>query len=410
MSGRVTVLTRSSEGAALCAPGLPICWADDGVKLGLGHEDGALLVGPDGALWFDLPDLVALDATGEGWLALTEDLDDGVASVWELTPAGAVLRATVPEGAAGLRLEGGALVETRGARTEVARLVGEARSLPLPMGAERGRVAVGSQALAWADGPDLYLRDAAGRTRTAGQAPGPVTRLQLGPSAGLLFVVAGQSTLLRSPTGHTRSVPHVSAPPAILGGEHALLQIGEDVLCVPWGAGPERWLRERELCGSARAVINPEEGRVETLTGGVLLDGMLPCAATVTGDAILGPGGRRWPLAGGAPGAFDPDLLAEHLLAHEGHVLAVLEGSARVRVPGGGFSEPRPLPGPFDDPDVLIGLRPAQGGVVLVGEHERVFCSWAGRVRRGLLPKSRRPPRSPPGWHWNDAGLLLRLR
>jgi hypothetical protein len=410
VSGRVTALTRAPEGAALCAPGLPLCWADDGQMLGLGHDDGVLLVGADAARWFDLPDLVALDATGGGWLALTEDLEDGAASVWELTRSGAELRATVPDGAAGLRLEGGALVETRGARTRAARLIGQARAIPLALGAERGRVAVGAAEIAWADGPDLYRRGTDGRTRTAGLAPGPVTRLQIGPAGGLLATISGQSTLLRSPEGHARTLTLVSDGPALLGDAHVLLQVGDDVLCVPWGPGPERWLRERELCGSTRAVFDPDEGRVVDLAGGPLLEELLPCAATATEQAILGPAGRRWPIMGGAPGAFDPDLLAEHLLAHEGYVLSVLDGAARVRPPGGVPSEARPLPSPFDDPDALLALRPARGGVVLVGDDERVFLSWSGRVRRGLLPKSRRAPRSPAGWHWNDAGLLLRLR
>ena len=410
MSPRVTLLTRGPHGPALCAPGLPHCWSDDGVALGLGHDDGVLLVGPADARWFPLPDVLAIDGTGGGWLALTEDLDDGSASVWELTPSGARLRARVPDGAHGLRLEGGALVERRGARTRAARLVGTPGTIPLPLGAERGRVAVGRGWVAWADGPDLYRRGPDGRTRAAGQAPGPVTALRCGADGALLATISGQSSMLVPPTGPPRLLSQASEPAAVVGAAHALLQVDADVLCVPWGGGPERWLRDRELCGSARALLDPDEGEVRGLGGDLLLDQLLPCGAAATEDAVLGPAGRRWPLQGGAPGAFDPDLLAEHLLAHEGHLLTVLEGEARVRPPGGGFGPPVPLPHPFDDPDALIALRPARGGVVLVGDEERVFRAWSGRVRRGLLPKSQRAPGPPPGWHWNPAGMLIRLR
>lgn len=396
-------------GPAMCAPGLPHCWADDGGMLGFGHDDGVLLVGPEKAVWFPLPDVVALDATGGGWLALTEDPVDGAATAWELCADGPQLRARVPGGVHGLRLEGGSLIERRGFSSRVARLVGRAQAVELPLGAARGRVAVGPDGVAWADGPDLYRRDDAGRARTAGQAAGPVTRLQRGPGGMLLATIANRSTLVVPPRGRTWSIAHASADPAVLGVAGALLQVGDDVLSVPWDGAAETWLRNRELCGSARVVLDPEEGRVHALDGTTLLGDLLPCAATATDAEVLGPAGRAWPRAGGPPGPFEPGLLAEHLVAHEGHVMAVLDGHARVRSPGAGFGPPGQLPAPFDDPDELIALRPARGGVVLVGDDERVFRSWAGQVRRGMLPKSRRAPRSPDGWHWNDAGLLLRL-
>lgn len=409
MSTPMHRLARSGPGARLCSPGLPDCWGSRGDELALGHEDGVLLLGPDAARWCPLDGVVAVDGTGAGWTALTED-EDGVATAWALSETGWVPRAQVAGGPAACRLEGGALVERRGPRRLVARIVSEPAVLDLPLGAERGRVAVAADGIAWADGPDLYRRQTGARPRTAGQAPGPVTRLQCGPGGALLATIGDdRSLLVPSGPGRPRLVSEASDEPAVLGEAHVLLQIGEDVLELPWREGEERWHRGRMLCGSPDLLLDPDEARVVDRSGAVVLDGLLPAAATASEDAVLGPGGRTWPRSGAEPGPVEPALLAEHLLAHEGHVLAVLDGEARVRTADGRWSEARPLPSPFDDPDELLALRPSRGGVVLVGEEERIHRAWSGAVRRGLVPRSRRAPGPPRGWHWNDAGLLLRL-
>jgi len=148
---------------------------------------------------------------------------------------------------------------------------------------------------------------------------------------------------------------------------------------------------------------------VRTFDDEVVCDGLWPAAAAATADDIFGPGGRAWSRKDGSPGPLQPALLAEHLVAHEGHLFAVLEGEASVRDLQGRWGPTRVLPSPFEDPDALQEVRPARGGVVLVGDEERVHLSWNGQVRRGFIPPSRRAPGPPTGWHWNDAGLLLRL-
>ncbi|MEC8422152.1 MAG: hypothetical protein VX000_00170, partial [Myxococcota bacterium] len=330
------------------------------------------------------------------------------AAAWQLCPGGAELRAAMPDGVRGLRLEGGALIERRGSRSCVARLVPDACRVDLPLGAVRGRVSVAGDAIAWADGPDLYRRGPDGIVRAVGQAPGPVTRLRCAPTGALVATVGDERSLIVPPTGRPRVIE--DSGDAVLGGNGFLLQVGPDVRSVPWTADAEgRWFRNRELCGSPRAVFSPLESRIEDLSGQPMVDGVVPCAAAASATAVLGPAGRTWPLDGSAPSPADPALMAEHILAHEAHVTAVLDGHYRVRPPGDGFGPSRTLPAPFHDPDLLEAIRPARGGFVLVGGRERVFVSWAGEIRRGVLPRSRRAPAPPSGWHWNDAGLLLRL-
>lgn len=404
----ITPLALDGTGPRLCAPGLPNCFADDGTRFGFGHGDGVLLVSATEALWFPLADVVALDAGGWGWVAMTEDVDTGVAAAWQLCPGGAELRAAVPDGARGLRIEGGALIERRGPRTSVARLVPEARGVDLPLGAIRGRVSVAGDTMAWADGPDLYRRGPDGVVRAVGQAPGPVTRIRCAPTGALFATIGEERSLIVPSTGRPRVIEDAGA--AVLGRDGVLLQVGPDVRFVPWNTGPEgRWFRNRELCGSTRAVLNLSESRIESLAGRLLVDGVVPSGASASNTAVLGPAGRAWPLDGSAPSPVDPALLAEFVLAHEGHIAAVLDGQFRVRPPGRGFGPPLPLPAPFDDPELLDDVRPARGGFVLVGGRERVFLSWGGQARRGVLPRSSRAPGPPGGWYWNDAGLLLRL-
>jgi len=277
------------------------------------------------------------------------------------------------------------------------------------MGAERGRLAVSSAGVAWADGPDLYWRATDARARSLGAAPGPVTRLQCTSTGDVLATIGDEATLVRARSGRARLLPHASEEPAVLGPDGALLQVDEDVLELTWRDAEPRWHRSRQLCGSTTALLVPDEACVCTLDGTVLWAGLWPAAAAATRDSILGPGGRAWCRRSGSPGALQRELLAEHLVAHEGHVFAVLDGEASVRDEQGCWTSSRPLPVPFLDPDALHEVRPSRGGVVLVGEGERVHVSWSGQVRRGFLPPSRPAPAPPAGWHWNDAGLLLRL-
>jgi hypothetical protein len=409
MRGGVTLLRGDATGPRLCSAGLPDCWGGGPGAVAFGHLDGVLLVERDGPpRWAPLDGVVAVDGHGGGWLALTE-VDDGGVTAWVLEDDGWQPRARLPAGAEGCRLEGGALIEVRGARRQAARLLGTPAAIPLPMGAERGRLAVAADGIAWADGPDLYRRERGGVPRPAGQAPGPVTRLQRAPGGHLIATIARDRTLVVPRHGRARVLPHASPEPAALDGERALLQIDDDVLELRWADPELRWHRDCRLCGGTWALHDPDEATLTDLSGRVLLDGLWPAAATATPSHVLGPGGRAWPRDGSAPPNPDPGLLAEHLVSHEGHLLAIFDGEARVRGPDGVWQPPRPLPSPFDDPYALEAVRLAAGGVVLVGEDERVHWSWRGQVRRGLVPRSRRLPGPPAGWHWNEAGLLLHL-
>ena len=53
----------AGDGPRLVEPGLPDLWADDGQWFGLGHSDGALLVGADAAVWVPIPGLFSLAAS-----------------------------------------------------------------------------------------------------------------------------------------------------------------------------------------------------------------------------------------------------------------------------------------------------------------------------------------------------------
>ena len=288
-----------------------------------------------------------------------------------------------------------------------ARLVDQPSPIHLPMGALRGRIAIAADGIAWADGPDLYRQTQGGRPRFVGSATGPVTRLQTADGGHVLVEIANERTLLLPRGLPSRVVPHISDVPAVLGAEGALLQVGSDVLSATW-AGEDSWFMGRQLCGSPSVLFRPDDASLVSNSGVVILEGLWPTAATADDDAILGPSGREWSRRDAAPGPLVHEVRSVNTSWPTRSRPRRTGWRGCLRGPNGAWGPRSPLP-----PVRRSGWagQPPPGSRRRGPRRRRLSAStgWSGQVRRGFLPPSRRPSGPPEGWHWNDAGLLLRL-
>jgi hypothetical protein len=416
MSDVTRLAVGAGDGPRLIEPGLPEVWADDGQWFGLGHADGALLVGADAAIWAPIPGLFALAGDARaGWWALGED--ESGCTAWRIDPKAGTVEpaARVAALAEQLTLVPGGLVIRRAGQSRVIDLHRGGSALRLPLGAERGRVAAepGLLGLAWADGASLYRSVPGGKTRVAGTASGPISRLWAGRGGGLVGAVGDESGIVAAPGRPPNAVlaPPGAPPVFIAGGRGALLQDEDGVTHVELATGDaaHRW-EDVELVGSERAFLDPYAAALVGRDEDVLLSGLLPAAATILNDRVVGPGGAAWDLKTGARVWENPDARAEYMVVVDDCVVAILDGNAVVlRADGtraGGFA----LPAPFDDPDLVDDILPAPGGLLIVGEEGSLWVDLQGRLLGGAPPRTPPMPLPPPDeWHWNQSGLLLRL-
>ncbi len=250
---------------------VPVDGAWAGASAGVAHDDvwivrwrdeGARVEGPAGARWLPLAGLrdVLVDPDS-GWWALTHD-DRGTATLWAVDPAAGVARGVAARRASlgTCSLAPGALVERRAGQSRVWR-AGRARAPePLPVGAQRGRVAPWAGGVVWVHDAHVYRRREGGPVRTAGTLPAPVAAVWAGPDGAWVAALADDRVAVAAPAARPVLVDEAVDGRPVFTADAVWLQAGDAVAVVALrtGAAQARYPGCR-LAGGVRLLLDPNE-------------------------------------------------------------------------------------------------------------------------------------------------------
>jgi len=432
----MTLLLTDAGPAELLAPGLPDLLLGARGGLAWAGREGLFLWRPGLARHIPLGELTQLQATANGWRALSA-AGPTRCRIIELDDQGQIsaqidLRAPRRELSMG---QGLAWLSQPSTKT--------AFSLPsggparLPLGAEEGLLAVAPDAPCWlwADEGYLYRRGPAG-TWLAGRYRGKARHLVAGPQGvGLLatderlFLLPRQGALIELDPDLALDSLRFSSDGAVLLARSGpnLRRVGTDEGAtlgeraatdpLPLDAdGEGLWLEEADGC-------------VFTFAGDKVRGGFLPTSPALFAGTLYGPAACAWDLRSGATSPPNPGLIAEELLADDDGVIGILGDRVSISGPQGeergGFTLPPEIMG-----EGVIEAGRA-GGQVLV--RTSAGCFALDPLFELAMPSAEEPPapaevgldpalfalgaelgadsgvcEGDRGWLWTDDGALFR--